>query len=421
MPGGERIMKKYLVSMVVISLFIMTACNKGTSEPASTLTEKKIVETMTVSSKDINEVANVTGTLQPIDEVALSFELSGQIEKMNVEIGDHVKSGDVLAQLNQRDYWLNMQQAQTNIESANTTLEELKNGARPQEIKQAQIAVDKSQENYQKAKEDFERYQKLYKEGVISEQTFEDVELRLTIAKKEFSNAKEALSLVKEGARKEAIQKAEIAKEKALIAYEQAKRAFEKTKLTATFSGVVTEKLASTGQFISPGLPIYKVSTIHPLKVLLPVPDDQVQQWHVGKEVRLTLYNQTRQGKIVKIYPKTNQKTGTISIEVHVPNEEMNWFPGQVVTATYKLAQHKGIFVPAEAVISRGSEDPYVFVNKNGVAEKINVDVGMFYQNQYEILSGLNEGDEVVIKGADRLFDQDKIEVITKEGVKQGD
>ncbi|TEB07775.1 Swarming motility protein SwrC [Pelotomaculum schinkii] len=99
--------------------------------------------------------------------------------------------------------------------------------------------------------------------------------------------------------------------------------------------------------------------------------------------------------------------TGTISVEVEVPNPRRDWFPGQVVKASRTAAMKEGLFVPVEAVLSRGEEKPYVFLAVGDKAVKTFVTTGELFNNHLEILSGVKDGDQVVVKGADRLFDGD--------------
>jgi multidrug efflux pump subunit AcrA (membrane-fusion protein) len=125
--------------------------------------------------------------------------------------------------------------------------------------------------------------------------------------------------------------------------------------------------------------------------------------------ITLSLYQEKREGKVVRIYPTTNQGTGTISVEVEVPNPRRDWFPGQVVNASRTAAVKEGLFVPVEAVLSRGEGQPYVFLVVGDKAVKAFVTTGEIFNNQFELLSGVKDGDQIVVKGADRLFDGDLI------------
>ena len=132
----------------------------------------------------------------------------------------------------------------------------------------------------------------------------------------------------------------------------------------------------SEGQHINPGDAIYKLGRTDQLKVLLPVPDKDIKEWKVGDKVSVTLYDKDKTGKVIKIYPQTNAGTGTISVEVVIPNNKLEWVPGQVVKANRVTSDNNGILVPIEAVMSNGS-NPYVFKEVKGKAVKTEVKQGI--------------------------------------------
>ena len=98
----------------------------------------------------------------------------------------------------------------------------------------------------------------------------------------------------------------------------------------------------SEGQQVNPGDAIYKLGRTDQLKVLLPVPDKEIKEWKVGDQVSVTLYDQAKTGTGNKIYPQTNAGTGTISVEVVIPNKELDWVPGQVVKANRVTSDNTG-------------------------------------------------------------------------------
>ncbi|RAK17162.1 RND family efflux transporter MFP subunit [Anoxybacillus vitaminiphilus] len=344
----------------------------------------------------------------------------------------------------------NIKAANSRIHSVQASLDKLNKGAREQEKAQARLAVERAKENYKKISADAQRIKALYEEGLVSKQEYEAIQLQLSNAQKDVMNAEQSLSLLLEGATQEerkqvaasleearagkeqaeaakgqavaskdralaSKNEAAAAKERAVAAYEQALVAKEiteftlsKTVLKSPISGVVLEKFVSDGQMVNAGSSIYRLGRTDQLKVLLPVPDKEIKEWKVGQEVKLTLYDQVKKGKVSKIYPRTNANTGTISVEVVVPNDKFDWFPGQVVKASRISSDNNGILVPVEAVISNGDK-PYVFKVVKGKAVKTFVETGQLIDNKLHIVSGLKEGDKVVVRGAELLFNGDSV------------
>jgi multidrug efflux pump subunit AcrA (membrane-fusion protein) len=407
-------MKKSWVSLtLVFGLLATTACSSGDDKgaDAQTAAEIKKVEVATVVKGQSVRVSELSGTLQPNEEAMVSFEVAGRIVELNRNEGDRVKQGDVIGRIDSSDYSLQLARANTAVAQTGATLEKINNGARQQELIQAQVLLDKAKIAFQRASEDFKKYEKLYKENAISKDAFDSAKDRLDLAQKDLTNAQQAYSLTVQGARQEDRELNRASYEQAVISKDMAALTLAKTQLRAPINGTIIAKLTSAGQIANVGTPVYRIGDVDTLKVILPVPDHEISAWKEGESVSLSLYGTTREGKVSKIYPATNQSTGTIGVEVKIPNPQHDWFAGQVVTASKKIAGKTGIFVPIEAVISRGEANPYVFLSVAGKAVKTPVTIGELSDNKLEILSGLKEGDQVIVKGVDRLFDGDPIEL----------
>lgn len=404
--------KKWLTVMMVASVLATTACNS--KQPAATVqsqTEAKQVEALTVKAGKASRISELSGTLQPVEEATVSFEVAGRITQLSVNEGDHVKAGDVLARLDASDYSLQLARANSTVAQTGAALDKTNNGARQEEVIQSKAVLDKATVSYQKALDDFKRMERLYQEKAISLNDYENAQNRLTIAEKDLLTAKQSYALTVEGARVEDRQAQRSTYDQAVIGKQIAALTLSKTQLRAPISGTVISKMSSIGQLTSVGTPVYRIGNIESLKVVLPVPDREISAWKEGDSVTLSVYGKTREGKVTKLFPSTNQSTGTIGVEVTVANPQHDWFAGQVVKATRPLESKEGIFLPVEAVISRGEEKPSVFVVTNNKAVKTSVTIGELIGNQLEITSGLQTGQQVVVKGVDRLFDGDPIEI----------
>jgi RND family efflux transporter MFP subunit len=422
-----------------------------------------VVDTMVVKKEPLNTVYDLSGTLQAYEERSISFEIGGRVAAASLAAGAPVSKGSILAQLDQSDYRLQLAQAEASIqeaqaavtnaeagirsagsslasaeaqvESAEANVRKVNKGAREQERAQARAAADKAQSAYDKAKADADRIRKLYEAGAASASENESAQLQLVSAEKDLETARESLSLLQEGATaedtdaakaalKEALagksaasaaqlqaqsskEQAAAGFEKAKVAKEQAELALSRTTLLAPFNGAVLEKLIEPGELVSSGQTVYRIGSIDRLKVLLPVPDSEIQDWKKGQKVSVSLYDETRTASVSAIYASTNANTGTINVEVVIPNSSHDWLPGQVIKAARELSDKQGVLVPVEAVIQTGDQ-PYVFKEVEGKAVKTEVELGgQMTDNKLQVVSGLSEGDSIVTKGAASLFNGD--------------
>lgn len=418
-----------LLSIAICSTLLVSACSaKEASTPETKQTAIK-VEVASVSIESLDTISNVSGTLLPYEEALVSFEVGGRIQNMNAEIGDTVKAGVILANLHSADFGLQVEQAESSVLQAEASL--------ISSYASAKLAVGKAKDSYNKLKTDLNRLKTLYEQGVVSKKEYEDLKLQVDNAQRDVVYAEESLSLLIEGATKEqrtqvlagineaqagkvqaqaeidqsvaAKGQAQAAYEQALVGREQAELNLSKTTLTSPLTGIVLEKLVSEGQQVNPGEAVYKLGRSDQLKALLPVHDKDIKQWKIGDQVSVSLYDQVKTGKVNKIYPQTNAGTGTISVEVMIPNEEFEWVPGQVIKASHISSDKNGILVPIEAVISSGF-GPYVYKEVKGHAVKTMIEIGGIVNNKIHIISGLEEGDRVVVLGGELLKDGDLLE-----------
>ncbi len=451
------------IKMLVMGITLAMVVSGCSSASKDTIAKSgQPVQIQKVKMQPLANEFNLAGTLQASNQTAVSFEADGRILNTTVEVGNQVHKGAVLAKLDTSTYQLQLARAkaaidqakagvsqadasvqsaqasirtaQSQINSAQSKLRELNNGAKKQEITQAQNAVTAATNMYNKKKADAARTQSLFQAGAVSLTENENAQLEVTNAQKSLSDAQEQLSLLLAGASQEqraqasdgvdqaraglesamATQQqglaskaqAQASYKDALATYEQSALALKKTTLTSPIAGVVIEKKISDGQLGSSGSEAFIIGNISTLKVLLPVPDSEILSWKKNQKVNISLYNEIRTGTVTQIYPSTNSKTGSINVEVSIPNPELNWKPGQVISASKSMNQNEALLVPVEAVISTGN-DPYVFKAVNGKAVKTAIKLGKVTNNQLEVVSGLQVGDQIVTQGAGTLFNGD--------------
>lgn len=455
-------MLKRSLYLVVIGALLLTssACSSGSTKPNTVDTSAPKVTTIKVQKLTVSTTKNLAGTLEAYKDVPISFEIPGLVQETSFDVGDTVSQNQALSRLDNTSYQLKLERANTSITearsglknaaasiaaaeasissndaqiaSATATLNKTIKGARQQEIDQAHTKVERAQAALAKSRTDAARIQSLFNQGIATKSEIEQSQLTLTNASKDLKDAQNALSLLIEGATQEdresaesgvrqalaakaaasaTLQQAEASHdqassqyEQALVAKKEADLSLSKVFLKSPITGVILEKNVTAGELISSGQTAYRIGQIDKLKVLLPVPDHEIDHWHKGDSVSLNLYNQEREGTISRIYPATNSNTGSINVEVIVANPEHDWAPGQVVKAGLNTQLNEQILIPAQAVLSNGNET-YVYKVINKKAVKTIVKVDELTDNKLEITDGLSIGDIIVTVGTNSIYD----------------
>lgn len=249
---------------------------------------------------------------------------------------------------------------------------------------QALVAMDAAtltQQETQVAtlRRDYERYQELYNVGGISKQQLDQAKTQLDIAETAMRNLG------------------------------------ENTTLVSPISGVVTARNYDPGD-VAIQLPILTIESLNPVKVTVNVSETYYSQVVKGMPVEVqadALGNEVFEGKVSLIYPTIDPVSHTFTVEIIVPNSNLKLRPGMFSRVRMNFGSNDRPLVSDRAVLKQvGSNDRYVFVEKDGKAKYTLVQLGLRIDDKYEILSGLNTGDRVIIQGNSNLIDGSDVEVI---------
>lgn len=328
-------------------IFGASCTSKKDNKTASTQPELKqavAVKSMIVKTEPVARVIDYTASLIPFEEVHLAPSAPGRIEKINVEIGNNVAKGQVVALMDR-----------TNLE-------------------QARI-------NLMKLETDYKRLDTLKKTNSISDQQFDQIRTAYDVAKTSYQFL------------------------------------LDNTQLKAPFAGVISGKYFEDGEIYS-GAPVATVGKpaivsiiqINQLKALVSISASYYPLVSTGMkaEVQSEIYpDMTFQGEIYRIYPTIDNATKTFTVEVKIQNSNLKLRPGMFSKIRLNLGQGSAILVPNIAIVKQtGTNDMYVFLNKNNVAEKKQVKTGRLIDDRIEILEGVADGDEVIVVGQNKLENQ---------------
>lgn len=188
------------------------------------------------------------------------------------------------------------------------------------------------------------------------------------------------------------------------------------TFVRADFAGVISARNFEPGELCA-GQPILQLTQINKLKAYINVQENYFP--YLKKGMKLTLTSDIYPGKtfpasVEVVYPTIDPSSHTFSVKVVIPNSSEVLRPGMYVTTSIPVGKVQGLLVPYQAVLKLiGSNERYVFVNNNGVAKRVKVELGKRYDRDIEIISEeLKEGDELIVVGQGRLVDGVKLEIV---------
>lgn len=323
---------------------LMSACT-GNNKNTQIVEEERIeqVKTQIVRFCEISREIEISTILQGYETQNIAPSLSGRIENIYVEVGDHVHAGDDLVRMDQNQY--------------NTT----------------KLA-------FGNLKTEMDRMEKLKASGSISQQSYDQMKLN-------YDQTIESLKFLEEN-----------------------------TYIKAPFEGVISAKSYENGELYG-GQAILVLTQINILKALVSIPESYFPMVKPGMKVTLksNIYkDESFPATIELVYPTIDAASHTFQVKLRIPNKDERLRPGMYVSSTIALGEEHVFMVPYQAVLKlTGSNERYIFVNENGFAKRIKVQIGERFNEMIEISAPeVKEGMEIVSVGQSRLVDGVKLNVI---------
>lgn len=364
------------------------------------------VQVSLVTRKDITHFLSATGDIAPLMQVDLFPKVSGYLERIDVNIGDSVRQGQRVAQIDRADFLQKVKEAEAKVAYARAQLSELMAGSRPEELRQAEEAVRQAQSRFDNAKMQRERVEALFKRQVISKKEMDSAEMEYIVAEAQLEASQQHLKLVKEGARQE-VRDASQAKLKEMEAIlEQERIRLQNTSILAPFSGEIVRKYVDAGALVSPSTPLVSLVHTETLKVVANVLERDIPLLKQGMEasVQTEAYpGKSFEGKVARINKALDVATRTLQAEIYIPNSNRLLKPGMFARLTVALSEKpKTLVIPRNAVLEEGGSK-FIFVIKGNQAIRTSVVMGLEEDPFAEVLEGVSEGDSVVVRGQESV------------------
>jgi multidrug efflux pump subunit AcrA (membrane-fusion protein) len=358
-------------------------------------------------------VAN--GDIAPLMQVDLYPKVSGYLEKISVQIGDSVRQGQVIAQIDRGEFVQKVREAEAKVAQAKAAADEIEAGTRSEDVRQAEEAVKQAQSRFENAKMHRERMEALYEKKIISKKDFDNADTECTVCEAQLSSSQERLKQLKEGARREVREgsRAKLKEMEAILAQEQIR--LQNTQIVAPFSGEIVRRNVDSGALVSPSTPLVTLVHVETLKVLANVLEKDISLVKVGMKVKvLTEAYQDKpfEGTIVRINEALDLATRTLQAEINVPNPGRLLKPGMFARIEVVLKEKPdALAVPREAVLKEEGK-PFVFTVEGNQAIRKPVVTGIEQDRLIEIVEGVKDGDKVVVRGQESLRDLSTIRIV---------
>jgi multidrug efflux pump subunit AcrA (membrane-fusion protein) len=373
------------------------------------------VQVTPVVSKSLTYSIKVTGDILPLMQVDLFPKVSGYLERIDVHIGDMVKQGQVIAQIDRTDFLQKVREIEAKVDQAKAQLAEIETGTRAGELRQAEEAVRQAQSRFENAKLQHERIEALYKREVISKKERDVSDMDYIVAEAQLASSQQQLKLLREGARQE-VKDASQAKLKEMEAIlEQERTRLQNAKIVAPFRGGISRKYVDAGALVSASTPLVSLVHTETLKIVANVLEKDIPLLRTGMSAKIRTESYPEkvfEGRVEKINSALDLSTRTLQAEIYIHNADRSLKPGMFANVEVVLVEKpQTLVIPREAILEAGNEMS-VFVVEGNKAVRRPITIGYEQERMVEVLKGLNKGDQVVIRGQQLIKDGSAILVI---------
>jgi HlyD family secretion protein len=372
----------------------------------------------------LRQEPDYTGTTNAFRVVSLRSQVEGRLLALNVDMGDAVKGGQVIGQLDDALLLTALKQAEAELAARKSEVAR----ARTQ-VANARAEVEQARLQVVQAQADSQRQQKLLKEGAIALQSAEQSQTQARTAAQALRAATEQVRTEEQAV---AAAQGRVVAQQALVAEAKERRSY--AKLTSPIAGVITEKVTEPGNLLQPGNEVLKIGDFSRAKVIAQVSELELGKIQLGQSVEVSLDafpNKKYTGRVIRISPAADITARLVPVEVEIPNSDGKIGSGLLARVNFQSTVQQRVVIPQTAIQQRSSgvsspsptnrETPSQ--NRNGTVFVINnadgkpkvtsksVTLGERADSKVEILSGLQPGESFVVRSGKPLKDGQDVRI----------
>jgi multidrug efflux pump subunit AcrA (membrane-fusion protein) len=375
------------VALALLCWSAVGACKQGEgAKPEKAREAPKAVELIAVEQRPLERTIEVTGTLAPDEMVVVAVKVPGRLSAVAIDLASAVKEGDVIAQVENTDYRMRVEQALAAVAQARVQLGLPAEGSDDTVDVDVTALVKQAQATLEESRLALARAQSLAREGLTTG-------AQLDAAQAAFLRAETGVQAAREEMRQ---RQATLKQRRSEL--RQAQQQLADTVIRAPITGVVQTRRANTGEYVAAGAPVADVVRIDPLRLKLAIPERDAASVKQGQPVQVQVDGdkQTYQGTIARLSPALDPQNRTLLVEADIRNPG-SLRPGLISRAKIVIGSSPALTLPHSAIVVFAGLSKVIGVEGGKAVEK-QVTVGKRAGDLVEIVSGVAAGDKVVEK-----------------------
>jgi HlyD family secretion protein len=404
----------FAIPCLLSAIALLFGCGKAKDKEASGEAEAPtpvLVEAAVRGAIDHMVIADAV--LYPINQANVTAKISSPVKRVLVNRGDHVRAGQLIAELESADLAAAVNESKSQFDQSQASYQSLTGATVPEDKTKAQADLQSAQQTFEAAKKLYDNRVALQREGALAQKLVDDAKVAMVQAQSQVETTERHLQALNQVSQREAIRGAEAQMNAAKAHSDNLAAQLSYAQIRAPIGGIVADRMVYPGEMPAPGSPLIAIVDISQIVARANVPVKEATSIHVGRPARITGPDGDLPGKVTVVSPAVDPNTTTVEVWVQAANPGEKLKPGSTVrVAIIAETIQNTIVVQTSALLNAddGGQKVMVVVN-NSIARERRVSVGVRQGDRVQILSGLQEGDQVVTSGGLGLDDKAKVTV----------
>lgn len=406
-------MNRRLIAALLVCSAWMISCGKKEATEAEV--EAPVSVQVTEARKGpIDRVITADAVLYPIDQANVTPKIAAPVRKVLVNRGDHVKAGQVLAELESKDLVAAANESKSQWEQAQAAYQAMTGATAVDEKQKSESDVASARQALDAAKKVYESRVELVKQGALAQKLADDARVLMVQAQGQFDTAQRHLQTLNAVGQREQARGMRAAIDAAKAHYENASVQTGYASVTSPISGIVADRPVYPGEMAAPGSPLVSIVNISEVVARANVPVKDAAFIKPGSPATIAGPAGDIAGKVTVVSPAVNPATTTIEVWVQAPNPGEVMKPGSTIRVSIKAETLKDvILVPVAALLNHDEGGQKVMViGADNKAQERKIVLGVRQGDNQQIVSGVQEGEKVVVSGGLGLENKAKVKIV---------
>jgi HlyD family secretion protein len=413
-------------SIAIVCLLLLAGCSGKKGEPAGGAVDEKAVTSVEVAvakREAIHRIVTAEAVLYPVVQANIVPKISAPVRRFYAQRGDHVRAGQLLAVLEDRDLQAAARESKQLYEQADAGFQNTKSATLPEDLIKAKSDVASARQGLEAAQKIYTSREALVKEGALAQKVLDDAKVTLVQAQSAYDVAQQHLDSLQTVGQASQLRGSQAQLDAAEARYQSAAAQSSYAEVRSPIKGLVADRPLNIGEMASSGFALFTVVDISRIVAHANISVAQAAFIRSGQSAMIKGPGGAIQGKVSVVSPAVDANTTTVQVWIEAANKDEALKPGTTVPISISLGDVRdAVTVPVSALLfSDEGGDKVMIAGPDSLAHEQKVEVGIRDGDVAQILSGVKPGDQVIVNGGLGLDDKAKIEIGKGEGKKNED